>query len=379
MKITFLVSGNVRSNFSFRAVALARALSKLGHDVSLIAPKADKYNDFIPENITHIDEVRILQPFQFHTRRVEINLLPYVFGVLWLLVCEKPDLVYVYKPTPISVVGFVAKLLYKTPTLVDFDDLGSEVMKIEGHPWHQHTLVGWSEYMAAKYADKLVVTSTFLQNMYREQFPHKSIYVLPNGVEADWFDQTLSTENPKRIVFMGSVNRKNILEPLFLTLPDILKIHSDVEIVIVGDGQYLHYFKDLAVQLGVSKQITFTGWLTLEKAKSHLRFGDIGYNFMPDSITNKAASNMKVPQYMARGVVPLVTDIGDLPKTVDYGNAGYIVSTTLENSLLQTLLHALDDKERMKKAEYARNFSLKNLQWDVLVKSFNGWLNKKIF
>jgi UDP:flavonoid glycosyltransferase YjiC (YdhE family) len=36
MKITFLVSGSINSNFTYRVLALADSMSKQGHDVSII-------------------------------------------------------------------------------------------------------------------------------------------------------------------------------------------------------------------------------------------------------------------------------------------------------------------------------------------------------
>ncbi len=374
MKITFLVSGSVRSNFSYRPLALARSLHALGHDVAIIAPSADKYNNFKIETISVIDGVRILQPFQFATKRLEINLLPYLFVAAWLLFREKPDLVYIYKPTPVSIVGLLAKLFRGTETTVDFDDLGSEVMKIEGHPQHQIKLVEWSERVAAKYADRLVVASTYLSDMYRQEFPDKSIQIIPNGVEANWFDATVSSRSPKRIVFMGAINRKNILEPLFDVLPDVVQKHPEVEVLIIGDGIFLTYFKEKVTTLNLLKNVTFLGWLPLEEAKPLLHAGDIGYNYMPNEVTTRAASNMKVPQYMARGVVPLVSDIGDLASTIDHGEAGYIARPDDLQSLKSTLLAALEDTDRMKKSEYARLLVSKNINWDTLGKAFHDWI-----
>jgi UDP:flavonoid glycosyltransferase YjiC (YdhE family) len=186
MKILMLGSGSIKSNFAYRLLALGKSLAKRGHKVSIIAPKADKYNDFKAEDVSDIKEVRVLQPFQFATKRLEINLIPYLFDAARLVLREKPDLVYIYKPTPISIIGLVAKLR-RIPVVLDMDDLGSEVMRIEGHPAHQRKLVELSEKIGAKQASRLVVASTYLRDLYKKKFPDKPIHVLPNGVESDWF------------------------------------------------------------------------------------------------------------------------------------------------------------------------------------------------
>ena len=376
MKITFLASGNIKSNFSYRILALARSLHTLGHNVTIIAPCADKYNKFIPEYITEIDGVHIFQPFQFNTKRPEINLLPYIFGTIKFLLKSQSDLVYIYKPTPISVIGLVRKLFFKTQTIVDFDDLGSEVMRIEGHPVYQRKLVEYSERMSAYFADRIVTTSNFLYAKYSREYTKKPILIIPNGVENDWFETISETKKiSHRIVFLGSLNRQNILEPLFDVLPNIVSLHLDLQVEIIGDGKYLQYFKDKAENLNISKYITFTGWLSIEQVKTRLHFGDIGYCYMPDDLTIRAASNMKVPQYMAHGVVTLVSNVGDLEKTVDFGSAGYVCPPNDLESLQKTLLTALADPKRNEKALRAQLISRETLSWDYLANTFIVWLS----
>lgn len=377
MKITFLVSGNVRSNFSYRALALAKALHTLGHEISIIAPNADKYNNFISESIHSIDGIKILQPFQFATKRLEINLIPYLFGAAKMVLQEKSDLVYIYKPTPISIVGFVTKLFRRTPVIVDMDDLGSEVMRIENHPWYQRQLVQWSEKIALNHADRLVVASSYLFDKYRREFPKKPMHIMSNGIESDWITEPIPSEEKKRIVFLGSINRKSILKPLFDVLPEIIKKHPDVKVLIMGDGQYLEYFRQKAKDLKISSHVTFTGWLEITEARLRLRTGDIGYTYMPDEITIKAASNMKVPQYMSRGVVPFVSNIGDLPAAIDFGKAGYICEADNIEVLKKAILHALEDKDRLKKAQQAHILAGEKFNWDNLALAFYNWLDPR--
>lgn len=378
MKILFLTSGSVRSNFTFRALSLARELQRRGHQVTLICPSADKYNAFRKEKITELEGVRILQPWQFATSRLEINLLPYILGASYLVLREKPDLVYIYKPTPISLVGFLSKCTRRTPVVLDMDDLGSEVMKIEGHPGYQRKLVEWCEILGAKGADRMVVASRYLFDKYRNQFPDKPLHLLPNGVGSDWLTPVVPTTHPLRIVFMGSLNRRNILEPLFDVLPAIIEKHPATELLLMGDGAHLEYFKNKSRELGIGEHIEFTGWLPLPEARLRLKAGDLGYGFMPDEVTTRAASNMKISQYMARGVVPLVSQTGDLPRMVDQGRAGYITRSESAADIQAEILRALEDPaRRTHRAIAARDFAAKYFDWEKLAEGFDDWLHRR--
>lgn len=377
MKITFLVSGSIYGNISYRPLTLARELKARGHDVSIIAPKADKYNNFTPKKVTIIDGVTIVQPFQFVTRHMVINLIPYLISATCSLFVTKSDLIYIYKPTPISIVGLFARCFFGTRVVSDFDDLGSEVMRIDGHPAYQRILVALSEKLAMKYSDQIIAASSYLETVIYTKYPSKQVHLMPNGVDGAWFNSHIKSSHAKRIVFMGSLNRKNILEPLFEVFPSVLKVHPEAELLIIGDGIYRTWFEERVMSLGLNSRTTFTGWLSLEKAQSQLHATDIGYNYMPDDVTIRSASNMKVPQYMACGVVPLVSDVGDLPSTIDYGKAGYICRPDDIKSLTKMLIFALSDPERKTKSQHAIKFATEFLSWDVLASKFDQWISSK--
>lgn len=374
MKITVVTSGSIRSNFTYRVLQLSRSLRKLGHEVSIICPIADKYNNFVPERITEIDGVKIIQPFQFVTKRLEINLIPYILHSCYILLTRKSDLIYIYKPTPISIVGLIPKIFYKTKVVLDMDDIGSEVMKIEGHPIYQRKMVEWSERLAIRYSDKIVAASTYLRDLFRSKHKDKPIMVVSNAVDSNWFYPLKISEVKNRIVFMGSINRKNILEPLVDRAKEIAQIIPDLKVVIIGDGNFLGYFKEKVKSLSLDNIFEFTGWLSLDEAREKLMAGDIGYNYMPDEVTTKSASNMKVPQYMARGVVPLVSNVGDLAKYIDYGSSGYICEPNNSELLKDCILGALNDPLRIEKANKAADFSKIVFNWDKLAKDFFDWV-----
>jgi glycosyltransferase involved in cell wall biosynthesis len=374
MKITFFTSGSIRSNFSYRALTLAGFLRASGHKVSIVTPQADKYNDFKPEKIREINGIKIIQPFQFVSKRLEINLLPYILSAVLSIIRNKADVIYIYKPTPISIVGILGKIFHHSTVVVDMDDLGAQVMKHEGHPWYQQKLVGLSEYLAVRYADRIIAASTYLFKVYKKQYPRKPIYLLPNGAESSLFKRIITSKQKKNIVFLGAINQPEILDPLFEILPEIVKKHPDVHVTIIGDGTYLSYFKNKCKSPAISSTVSFTGWLPLMEVQKYLRGGDIGYCYMPDEFTNRAASNMKVAQYMARGVLPLVSRVGDLPSYVGYGKVGYIALPDNSQSLLKTILAALDSRERRQKAKEAQSFAKEHFEWKKLATSFEAWL-----
>ena len=115
-----------------------------------------------------------------------------------------------------------------------------------------------------------------------------------------------------------------------------------------------------------------------EKAVKYFEYGDIGYAYKPNTDSVKAASLMKVSQYMAMGVVPLVSDVGDLGTYVKDGEAGYICKPDDSRALANMLIRAIgDDNERLLKAEAASIRALEAYDWKKLATSVDKFLDRQ--
>src|SRR5258708_32738500 len=102
MKIAFITSGTITSSLSSRPLALGKALQKRGHNVSIYAPRLDKYSQFIDEKISEIDGVTIMRPFQARTSFFEIGLIPYIASSIISLEKLRPDIIHVSKSNPVT-------------------------------------------------------------------------------------------------------------------------------------------------------------------------------------------------------------------------------------------------------------------------------------
>ena len=94
--------------------------------------------------------------------------------------------------------------------------------------------------------------------------------------------------------------------------------------------------------------VVFTGRVPHEDVSKFLSISDIGFACFPRELHYMAASNLKVFEYMAAGVPPLVSSVGDSPYYVDYGNAGMIVDFDVEN-VSKTITDLLQDEKKRKR------------------------------
>jgi glycosyltransferase involved in cell wall biosynthesis len=282
--------------------------------------------------------MRVVRPLQFNTRSQVINFLPYMLSALLALLSLRADVIHLYKPTPLTIVGVVGGMRRRTVLILDMDDLGSRVMARQGNPSWAVKLVAWCERRAACSSDGIVAASSFLKQRYEDLYPAKPILWVPNGAQR-LFQSAPSPE--QRIVFLGSIDNREVLSPLLQATREARNAHGiNPRVHVIGDGAQRRYFESLADSMGIADSVQFHGWVDASDLKSMVSFGDLGYCCVPDDDAYKAASSQKVFNYMSYGVVPVVNEVGDLPYYVDYGRAGYVVSS----DLLETLVNALRDE-----------------------------------
>lgn len=366
MKIAFMTAGTIKGSLSYRPLAFARELVRKGHDVYVFAPRFDKYSTFKDERITEIDGVKIMRPWQLKTFSFEIGLLPYIISSIVMLYRLNPDLIHMFKPNPLTLTGLFIKFLRKTPVILDLDDMDSDVMKIENNPKLKVKLVEISEKLAARSVNSMTAASKFLYELY--SLNKNKVTYMPNGaafIKAQ--DVNKNNVSEAKIVFVGAMNRINILEPLFHALKSLKEQGVKVSATVIGDGEYFQYFRDLAKRLKVNDRVRFTGLISQDQLHKYIKSGDIGYCYMPNELTTRACSSMKVFQYMQFGAVPLVSNVGDLPSYTFNGKAGYIAKHDNNKDLVQKIITILKNKEdKIEKIKYSQKNAAKKFSWRVL-------------
>jgi glycosyltransferase involved in cell wall biosynthesis len=378
MKILMLTSGTPNSRMTHRIVALGRELVRRGHDVSLVAPRLDRHSGWQLDMPETMDGVRMIYPYQFRTKSYLLNLLPYIFSVSFTVLGQKADLIYLYKPTPATIPALLAKWFKRTPIVLDMDDLGSEVMQIEGQPAVMWKLVAVCERIAAQSANAIVAVSRLLMNEYASRYPEKPLLRLPNGVDpAEFIPVTPARKRKPRIIFFGILNRTRIVAPLLAALPEVIaSVGSDqVEVEILGDGLQRKELEAISMRLGLTDNVHFRGWTRFEELSDYAASGDIAICVMPDERTTAACSNQKVFQYQALELATIVSRVGDLPLYVEDGKAGVIVAPEDPKELAAAIVALLSDRaKRRSVTTRGRELAVGTYSWSRLAHQLEAFM-----
>jgi len=119
------------------------------------------------------------------------------------------------------------------------------------------------EKKGMEYADKVIAVSNFTKNMIVQHYgidPRK-IDVVHNGVEMNNYENKFFKikQHDKVVLFLGRVTLQKGPEYFLYAAKQVLDHRKDVKFVMAGGGDMLPKMIELAANLGIAKNVLFTG------------------------------------------------------------------------------------------------------------------------
>lgn len=162
----------------------------------------------------------------------------------------------------------------------------------------------------------------------RSKYPYE---IIPLGMNRGKFVSAPSSKSNKHsLIYCGVVSRYHMLDLMFEALKDLKNEFTDIKFNIIGTGPDLDYFKKLAKDLNLEKQVVFYGYMEegyeFNKIMSNNALGVALYrdeeNFM------KYTEPAKVKYYLNYGVPALISKVPQIAFELDKRK----ISFAVENS-----------------------------------------------
>lgn len=181
-------------------------------------------------------------------------------------------------------------------------------------------------------SDAILTVSDWLKEyIVSRQADSSKIRVLPNGIDPELFKTTADETNEFRhqfrcrnnflIGFSGSLKPWHGVELLVEAMPEILRRIPEARAVIIGDGPLNEKLRQLANELGVAKNVIFTGRVQHETISRYLTALDVAVApYLPRQ--DFYFSPIKIFEYMAAGAPILTTLQGQIPQILRDGETG---------------------------------------------------------
>lgn len=392
MRIVWLLTQSLESPSGLgRYWPLSKALSKLGHEVTILALHHDfctlTHRRFIKDGIQvhYLGQMHVCKRNNQKEYFSPLRLLWVTTEGTWRLtkaaLWMSADVIHLAKPHPMNgIAGWITHQLRDLPLYLDCDDYEAGSNRFSDS-W-QRLIVTLFENRLPFVAKGITANTWFTINrLKRSGYPTGRIIYVPNGVDRERFAnihqpdvnlvrQRLNLEGRKVVLYLGSLSLiSHSVDLLLEAFAIVRRAEPRAVLILVGGGEDYHKLDDLAKKLNLGDSIRFVGWVPPDLAPLYYLLADVSVEPARDTPAARGRSPLKLFESWASGTPCVTTDVGDRRYLLGQPPAGKLVSPNAD-SLAYGILDVLQSPEE---AEHLRRLGLERVAsffWDQLVFEF---------
>jgi glycosyltransferase involved in cell wall biosynthesis len=344
-----------RGTMSARALPLAKALARRGHQVVLLMPPWQNPEDagrrWEEDGVT-VENIALpaRTPLLFH-------LLTALRLARRALSCQ-PDVVHLFKPKAYS--GLVHWLLWRRPRrprlVVDTDDWEGPGGWNDLAPYSpaQRRFFAWQERWGLTHADAVTVASRTLQSLvWALGVPPDRVLYVPNGISPVDAAPRVAPPPPPTVLLYTRFFEFPV-ERVVDLLRRVRRAMPATRLLVVGEGLFGEEERllELARQNGLTEAIEYAGWAPEELARHFARAHLAIYPF-DDTLINRTKCPAKLVELAAAGIPIVAEAVGEIPQTLRHGETGWLVEAGDVAGFAGAVVRLLEDaplRERLGRA-----------------------------
>ena len=185
----------------------------------------------------------------------------------------------------------------------------------------------------------------------------------------------LGLSEKKVIVSVGRLVHRKGQDILIEALPQVLKIHPEAHILLVGEGPYRAHLEKLVTKFQLQKSITFIGRIQYRDLPRYICAGDI---FVMPSRSRLAGLEVEglgivYLEASACGLPVIAGKSGGAPDAVEEGVTGVTVDGTSIAEVSEAIIEMLDDPAKSRTmGEAGRSWIHDKWRWEIWANEFNA-------
>jgi glycosyltransferase involved in cell wall biosynthesis len=375
-RVLFIVE-NLPSPFDRRVWQEAMTLRDAGYVVSIICPIGKGYEARF-ESIDGVDIYR--HPLPVEAEGALGYALEYSAALFWeftlackvllkggfdaIHACNPPDLIFL--------VGGFFKLFLRKKFLFDHHDINPELYEAKfGRRDAFWRLMVWLEKMTFRTADVSIATNESYKRIALERggMAPNRVFVVRSGPKLDRLKiippvEALKCGRKFLVGYVGVMGKQEGIDYLLKAAAYIIKDRGreDVHFGLVGGGTSLEEMKQLAVELGIAHQVTFTGRVPDQELLEMLNTADVCVNPDVANDMNDKSTMNKIMEYMALGKPIVQFNLAEGRFSAQ--DASLYAANNDYVDMGDKIIELLDDPQRRSTmGTFGRNRVLNELEW----------------
>ncbi len=340
MKILITIPCLLTGGTEIQTLTLAKALVQSGHTVSVLC-----YFEYADDMVSQFKKTgcRVVCLSDDGSRKQGIGVVGFLYKGLKREVKQfKPEIVHVQYMAP-GAIPIVLLRFMGVRTIIatahTAADIYSSLRLV--HYIQQHCLRAFTCITERAEKSFFGSSSLYTQETNLKKRNHFTIYnALPAHInvrkEARCFHAELT---------IGVVSRLETIKGMDLVIPAFAKIverHSDVRLLVVGDGSQREGMLKQAFALGVESKMEWVGRQGADALESY--YDAIDVLLMP---SRSEGFGLTAIEGMARGCVVVAADTGGLPEVVKDGYIGLLHEPENIDDMVEKVLSLLKDRVQL--------------------------------
>lgn len=173
-------------------------------------------------------------------------------------------------------------------------------------------------------------------------YPEK-IKVIYNGIAMSKYKAKVFQDQKEiKIATVATLNAHKGVQYLLKAMPEIVREFPEVQLEIIGDGEYRRKLRELSNKLKLKNHVKFVGFVpNIEK---YLTRFDL---YVQPSLSE--SFGLAMVQAMSIGLPVVATATGGIPEVVTYDKSGILVDPADSRALADAILQVMRDPIRAKK------------------------------
>jgi len=346
-----------------------------GNRIRLItAAPPDKSYSGLPPNLIYLPT---FYEFKLPTSRDISMRFPSLLKSLQIVNNEEPTDIYISTPGPIGLLGLLFARLFNIPcTGIYHTDITRKVEQISEDPTLAHWIETYSRWFYSMTDVIKVNTPGYVDLLAERGLNRDKLRLFPSAIDPDMFshqdnarrllESRLALDDGVNLLYTGRISKEESLDFLIRIYRELLKKHSDLNLILVGDGPDLDEIRKATEKLDrvrILRQIP----------RNHLpEIYSTADLFLFPGVTDTC--DIAVMEAQACEVPAVVSDQGGPREIIEDGRTGLEARNRdlkdwMEKieSLLEMRTHRSEEFAEMRKC--ARRRMLDHFNWDTVIRN----------
>lgn len=202
-------------------------------------------------------------------------------------------------------------------------------------------------------SDRIILYSpSLIKSWELDKYKSKIIIAHKHFIDVNDFKINTKFSDRKNLVgYIGRLSEEKGTLNFIKAIPEILKEHSDLEFLIVGDGPLRDIIEEYIVRNNLSEKVKLTGWISHDRLPSYMN--ELKLVVLPSY--TEGLPNILL-EAMACGTPILATPVGSIPDVITDEETGFILENNSSECIAKNVIRVLEFLDIDKVIKTARIF-----------------------